>query len=275
MISILTRREREVIDKKLKGKKLSQQDSNYLSRYVRPKLKAIQKIDAKDLFDKLKYNQKAKSIERKIKKIILKNLKNVDSITLYGSVVQNNYKNYNDIDVLVVVKRKFWKKLGEKYKKILEIKNKANKEDINLDLAIYDKKAFQKSYIGNISLIYQLKDKKIIYGKFDLPRKIDLYNVDLQMKLDWSDIDDIRPRGVDIYNALRNVVLVSLLFNKIIDNKKLKDSLNKQIGENLIQKLKNNQESRIERKIALYYLRELSKQIREKLGGNLWEKIEL
>ena len=64
---VLTDKEIEVINKKLLGEKLSQQDSNYLSRYVRPKLREINLIDAKTLLSKLKYCQKALAIENKIK----------------------------------------------------------------------------------------------------------------------------------------------------------------------------------------------------------------
>ena len=272
---ILTRKELEVINKKLTGKKLSQQDSNYLSRFVRPKLKEIQGIDAKLLLDKLEYNQKIFSIEKRIKKIILKKVKDVEAIVIYGSTIQTNYKDYNDVDVLIIVRRKFWEKLSEKYRRILEIKKQAEKYSINLDLEVYNKKEFYEAYPSSPSLIYQLKDKKVIYGKLKLPERIDLRNINLQMKLDWSDIEDIEPKGVDIYKALRNVILVSLLLNKIIDNEKLKESLNKEIGENLIQKLRNNEQSKIEEKLALVYLRELSKKLRERWGGELWGKIEL
>ena len=278
MISILTKHEIKVINKKLEGKRISQQDSNYLSKYVRPKLRAIQEIDAEDLLNKLEYNQKAKAIEQKIKKLLLEKLEEVEAIVLYGSVVQNNYKNYHDIDVLVIIKKRFWKKLGEKYKKIVEIKKEIRKikeYGINLDLEIYDKKTFYDSYPYNISLIYQLKDNKVIYGRLKLPKKLNLHKIDFQMKLDWSELEDIQSEGVDIYRALRNAILVKLLLNKIIDNKKLKQSLNKELGENLVNKLKNNTENKFEKKIALYYLGELLNKLRERLKGELWEKIEL
>ena len=111
---LITKREAEVINKKLQHKKLTQQDSNYLSRYVRPKLREMTEIDSRLLLNKLEYNQKIPAIERYIKNLILKNIKYVSSIVIYGSAIYNNYKNYNDIDVLVAVKKKTWKKLGEK-----------------------------------------------------------------------------------------------------------------------------------------------------------------
>lgn len=49
---------------------------------------------------------------------------------LYGSVVQNNYKDYNDIDILVVTKVKSYEKLGQKYRKIKEVKNILQKKEL-------------------------------------------------------------------------------------------------------------------------------------------------
>lgn len=273
---VLTEKEIEVINKKLLGKKLNQQDSNYLSRYVRPKLREISLIDSKMLLAKLKYRQKSRSIENRIKKNILKNLKNVSAIILYGSAIQTNYQDYNDIDILIVTKSKISKNLGDKAKKIKELKKELNKSEINSDIEIYDKKTIKNACLHNPSMIYQLKDSKIIYGKLKLPdKKKEVYNIDLKMKLDWSDIEDIEPEGADIYKALRNVILIRLILNRIVDNQKLKESLNDEIGKNLIEKLKNNKESKVEKRLALNYLKELAEITRKEIKGGLWEKIEL
>ncbi|MBI2135799.1 hypothetical protein HYU06_01890 [Candidatus Woesearchaeota archaeon] len=111
---VLTDRETEVINKKLSHKRLTQQDSNYLSRYVRPKLKQIAELDTVWLLNSLEYRQKIHSIETKIKLLMLRNVKHVAAILIYGSAIYNNYKDYNDIDVMVLVKKKSWNKLGEK-----------------------------------------------------------------------------------------------------------------------------------------------------------------
>jgi len=272
---IMTQREMQAINKKLSGAKINQQDSNYLSKFVRPKLKEIDSINAKSLLNKLAYNQKAISIEKRIKKIILKKLKNVDSITLYGSAIQENYKNYNDVDVLVIVKRKFWKKLGEKYKTILKIKEQAKKYSINLDLEIYDKKTFQESYSSNISLIYQLKNRKTIYGKLKLANKLTINKLDLRMKVDYSILNDRNPDGQEIYKAIRNLILINLILKKIISNEKLNKSINEEIGKKLISKLKINEESLVQRKIALLYLKELLNLTLRKMKSEKWEKIVL
>jgi predicted nucleotidyltransferase len=274
---IFTEKELEVIQKKLSNSKLSQVDSNYLYKFIKPKLKEINLIDSEKLINKMKYNQKTRHIEARIKKTILNVLDNsgnkVKAIVLYGSVVQTNYKEYNDIDILVITKENI-NPIKKKYKKINEIKKSLEKYSINSDIEIYQEENFKKLYPSSPSLIYQLKDYKLIYGKLKIPDKINLYNTHLHMKLDWSYLDD-NPNGEDIYRALRNIILVRLLLHKIIDNDKLKKTLEEEVGKNLIENLKKNQESKIQRKIALMLLKELEEKTREELGKNQWEKIKL
>lgn len=277
-INMLTKRENDVLNKKLNNKKLTQVESNYLSRSIRHKLIKLEKlkdVDMSLILQKIDYNQKGLSIENKLKKLILKLVNELDSIIIYGSAIQTNYHSYNDIDILILTKRKIWDNIKEKYSLIKEIKIKIKEININSDAQIMQKQDFYKEYPSSPSLIYQLKDSKIIYGRVKISNKIHLHNIDLKMKLDWSNIEDIEPKGAEIYKALRNVILVRLLLNKIVDNQKLKEYLNNEIGKNLIEKLKNNEESVIERKIALNYLNELLKITREEIRGNLWEKIEL
>ena len=157
---ILTRKAVEIINKKLKNKRLTQQDSNYLSRFVRPKLREIITIDAKSLLRKLEYSPKAKPIEGRIKEAILKNLSDVDSIIICGSAIQYNYNKYEDLDVIIAAKKVINSKQKEKI--ILKIKKSA--EDLPMDIQIYSKKSILAQYSHNPSLIYQLKDSKIIYG---------------------------------------------------------------------------------------------------------------
>ncbi len=270
--NIFTKKELKVIEKKLSNNKLTQVDSNYLYKFIRPKLNEIILIDASSLLDKMKYNQKIKHIEEKIKKTILGSL-DVKAIVLYGSVVQTNYKEYNDIDILIITKKEI-STIKEKYKKINEIKKILEKYSIKGDIEMYEESHFKELYPSSPSLIYQLKDHKVIYGKLEIPKKTKLYNTHLHMKLDWSYLDS-NPSGKDIYNALRNIVLVRLLLNGVIDNNKLKQTLNDELGKNLINKLKNNQESKVQRKIALMFLKELEEKTRKELGRPSWEKIEL
>ena len=271
--NIFTKKEMEVIGRKMKNMKLSQTDSNYLTRFIRPKLREMASINADFLLNKMEYNQKIKSVEERIKKTILRSIEDVQAIVIYGSAIQTNYKEYNDVDILIVTKRKTGL-IKEKYKKITEIKQALNKYQIKADIELYDKKTIEKSYSHSPSLIYQLKDKKVIYGRLDLKNKIALYNIDLKMKLDWSNLED-NPEGIEIYKALRNIILVRLLLSKIVDNRKLRECLNEEIGKNLLERLKSNKESKLDRKIALSYLNILLEQTEKEIGDKLWEKIEL
>lgn len=273
MVRILTKKERKIIEKKLSNKKLTQVESNRLSKAIRPKLKEISAIDAEELLKKMEYNQKAYSIEKSIIKVIKENLSEVDAIILYGSVVQNNYHNYNDIDIMIVSKNRIKPEIV-KWRKIKELKYILKNNHITADIEIISRKNLIASYKNSPTLIYQLKDHKVIYGNIKIPNKIEIYNIDLIMKLDWSDLIE-RPAGEEIYSSLRNTILVRLLLNKIIDNRKLKESLYDELGKNLINKLKNNQESKIERKLALNYLKNLIEDTRKQIKGDLWEKIAL
>jgi len=266
MINVLTKREMEVVNKKLRNEKLNQQDSNYLSRFVRPKLREISKINAKELLSKLRYDQKISPIEKKIKDMILKKIKKTKAIVLYGSVVQTNYSEYKDIDILIVTKNKMWKNQKEKNQLIKSLKN----GDLNLDIQIITEKELYSQYSHNPSLIYQLEDRKVIYGKIKLPKKIKLHNIDLRMKLDWSDIQDNSSQ--EIYKSLRNAILVKLLLKKIIDNKILQMEIEEEIGKKTIDNLKNNRASIEEKRLAKLRLKNLIKKLENDLQGEIWEK---
>jgi len=272
---IMTEREKQIMDKKIKGLSLTQNESNILSKVVRPKLREMSKIDATRLLNKLEYNQKARSIENRVKKIILGGIKNVKAVILYGSAIQTNYKEYNDLDVLVVTKNKEWKTSGDKYDLIAHLTKIAKSRDLNLDIQLVDKKSFNLQYPHNPSLIYQLKDSKIIYGAIKIPSKIELSKLDLRMKLDWSDIDDEDSQSSELYQSMRNIILVRLLLNKIVNNEFLKKEVIKELGESLVVKLKNNTASKLERKLALHYIRELSEKTDKEIKESKWEKIVL
>lgn len=277
-LNLLTANENRVMNKKLNHKKLTQVEANYLSRAIRPKLRKLEElkqIDLHSLLQKIQYNQKGRAIEIKIKNLIEKSISKLDSIIIFGSAIQTNYYSYKDIDVLVIVKDKTWNKEKEKYALIKIIKENAKDLGLILDIQILERKTFYLEYSSSPDLIYQLKDCRIIYGDIQIPKRINLSKLDLQMKLDWSDTNEINPKGIEIYKALRNAILVKLLFNKIIDNQRLKQDLYDEAGKNLIDKLKNGNASNIEKKIALSYLNELSRKIREEIRGAPWEKIEL
>lgn len=275
MIKILTRRENEIIGKKLHGQRLTQNESNILSKSVRPKLWAMREVNAEALLRRLEYNQRARSIENRIKKLVIGSVNSVCAIILYGSVVQTNYQGYNDIDVLIVTKRKKWASQGDKHRQIVAMANLAKSQRLNLDIQMVDKKSLSEQYPSNPSLIYQLKDCKIIYGTLKIPSKMALSKLDLRMKLDWSDIDDEESDGSEIYQSLRNILLVQLLVKKIVSNESLRESLDKSLGAHLIEKLRNNTASVSEKKLILQYIKELSDRTDKEIRGASWEKIVL
>lgn len=271
--SILTKKGIQIISKKLENKPLTQQDSNYLSRFVRPKLRDMVEINAGMLLKKLEYNPKSLSIEEKIEKIILKHIKKPEAIIICGSAIQTNYKEYNDIDIIIAIKQILKEKIKMELKKNIEDEGKEN--NLNLDIQIYSKSSIICQYSHNPSLIYQLKDSKIIYGNIKIPNKINLTNLDLKMKLDWSEGLDKNANGKEIYLALRNALLVLLLINKKVDNYQLRDNLTNIIGYDLLIKLKNNSVSKDEKKLALSYLNLLTNHLENLLKEAKWGKIKI
>lgn len=274
MVQILTNKEMKIIHKRLSNKKLSQNERNRLSKAIRPKLREISKIDAAKLLLKIEYLPNSIHIENTIIKIIRTELPEVHSIILYGSAIQTNYTEYNDIDILVITNKKVFSGFFSKAKKIRELINIFKGKNINADIDIIDKKSFITNYSSSPALLFQLKDCKIIYGDINIPEKINLYKVNLHMKLDWSKLDN-DAKGNEIYRAIRNVLLVRLLLNRVIDNSKLIEVLHDELGKNLILKLKNNSESKMEKKYALNYLNQMIKKTRNDIKGELWEKIQI
>ena len=271
---ILTARETEVINKKLNNKRLTQLDSNILTRTIRPKLKQIANINADSLLKRLSYNPKHRAIENKIKNLILSNIKEIEAIILIGSAIQTSYNEYNDIDIITITKKRIRGKKYEKENVIRGLEKQAKKIKLNLDIQIISKKAFLASYSNNPSLIYQLKDHKIISGKIKIPKRINLSKIDLLMKLDWSEPSD-KKNGKEIYECIRNLWLVKLLMRKIIDNNKLSSELINELGRDLISRLKNNRASALEKKLAFNYLIRLLKETEQEIKEAKWEKIAL
>jgi len=269
---ILTDRETEVIEKKLSNKRLTQLDSNILTRSVRPKLRQIKEINADYLLKRISYNPKHRAIENRIKSLITSNVKDTKAIILFGSAVQKGYNEYNDIDILVITKNQIWTKKYDREKNILELEEKAKKTKLNLDIQIISEKSFLSSYSGNPSLIYQLKDRKIIYGSINIPKRIKLSKLNLLMKLDWSDPSGDQT-GREIYECIRNLWLVRLLMEKIVDNNKLSSEIINELGRDLISRLRYNKALPLEKKFALNYLIRMIKKTERELKEAKWENI--
>ena len=271
--SILTKMEQEVINKKLNNKKLTKQDSYYLSVSIRPKLKQMEELNRKNILKRIEYIPKAISMERKMVNIILKKLKNIKAIILYGSAIQTNYSEYKDIDILILTNHKIWENHWQKTDLLNDLENKAKEIGLKLDIQILDVQTFKASYPSNLSLIYQMKDSKIIYGTLNIPKKIELPKINLKMKLDWSELDIPNPSGEEIYNCIRNTLLVKLVLSKIIDNFYLSNYLIEELGKNLIIRLKENKASEIEKKMAINYLNRINDETLNKINEAKWEKI--
>lgn len=271
--SILTKTEEEVIKKKLNNENLTKQDSYYLTTSIRPKLKQAKKLIDRNILKRIEYNQKAIVIEKKIKNLILNEIKDVKAIILYGSAIQTNYSEYKDIDLLIVTKNKTWNNKWEKLKIINKIEDQSKNIGLNLDVQILDLKTLKSIYPYNLSLIYQIKDSKIIHGKINIPRKIKLSKMLLKMKLDWSELSSSNPSGEEIYNCIRNTLLVRLVLNKIIDNFYLSNYLTEELGKNLIMKLKGDNLSDAEKEITIDYLKEINDKTLNEIEESKWEKI--
>lgn len=271
--SILTKTEEEVIKKKLNNENLTKQDSYYLTTSIRPKLKQAKKLIDRNILKRIEYNQKAIVIEKKIKNLILNEIKDVKAIILYGSAIQTNYSEYKDIDLLIVTKNKTWNNKWEKLKIINKIEDQSKNIGLNLDVQILDLKTLKSIYPYNLSLIYQIKDSKIIHGKINIPRKIKLSKMLLKMKLDWSELSSSNPSGEEIYNCIRNTFLVRLVLNKIIDNFYLSNYLTEELGKNLIMKLKGDNLSDAEKEITIDYLKEINDKTLNEIEESKWEKI--
>jgi len=270
--SILTNMEKQVINKRLNNEKLTKQDSYYLSVSIRPKLKQIEELSRKNILKRLEYVPSSKTIERKIKKFMLEEIKDVKAIILYGSAIQTNYSEYKDIDLLVLTKDKICENNWKKMDLLNELENKAENINLKLDIQILDIKTFKEVYSSNLSLIYQMKDSKVIYGNLNIPKKIELSKINLKMKLDWSELG-AKPSGEEIYNCIRNTLLVRLILNRIVDNFYLSNYLIEELGKNLIARLKENKASEIEKKMAISYLNRINEETLNKINGGKWEKI--
>ena len=269
---ILTHKAQQVIHKRIGNRKLTQQDSNYLSRFVRPKLREIATLDAKSLLKRLEYSPKIRAIERRIQRLVLTLVPHVDAIILCGSAIQTNYKDYEDIDLIVATKSVL--KNVEKRECLKKVIEAGEKHGLALDPQIYSKKSILNQYGSSPSLIYQLKDSKVIYGAMQIPSNISLSILDLKMKLDWSEGLDINSDPCELYQAIRNALLVSLLLNKTIDNTRLQQSVADILGNDLLQKLKKNQAAREEKKLVLACLSLLTDYLENELNKKKWEKIE-
>ena len=114
---ILSNREIEVVLKRLDNEHITQTESNYLSRSIRPKLKSAEFAVSAELLSLLDYRRKRYEredslLKEKIIKAVKKGLADdIKAIILFGSYIRNSHTNYRDIDVMVVLNNKTWKNI--------------------------------------------------------------------------------------------------------------------------------------------------------------------
>ncbi|MDP1728823.1 MAG: nucleotidyltransferase domain-containing protein [archaeon] len=103
MRKIFGKKEIQIIEKQLKGIKLTQSERNRLSRDIRKKFEAI-KLLSQDIDEfKLKKGSETKNLIDEIKEVILSDkLKNkIKSIIVFGSFISNEFTFRSDIDISV------------------------------------------------------------------------------------------------------------------------------------------------------------------------------
>jgi len=269
---ILSDREIEVVRKRLQNQHITQTESNYLSRSIRPKLKAAQIATSLGLLSLLNYRRKKYERENKIIKNKLldyfnKNLNKaiIKAVVLYGSYVQNRHTNYRDIDVLIILNKKIWKTSAEKYR--LE-KNIEKNIDLDIDAHLVLYKDLIKVFPYSPLLQTELGHYELIYGNFNLKKKIIinkqyLYTKLLEVELILELGKHIEPRY--IYNALRTCVSIKLFINKIVSNKLIIDNITGNLGHLTTKSLIENKANIVQKEIALKYLTYLYKNLEKKL----------
>ena len=267
---ILSRREIEVVTKRLDNIPITQTESNYLSRSIRPKLKSAAFATKNNLLRLLDY--KRKKYERKdliLNKMILLALKDilrdVQAVIIFGSYIMNRHTNYQDIDIMVVLKRRLWKGTIDKFRLEKNIESRIHsKTDINFVVYKDLKQNFQSSPL----LQTQLEYSKSIYGKINLNKAILINEKYLYAKL--LDIETVIELGKDlegkyIYNGIRGCLAIELFLKKIINNRLIINRIKDDIGESTMESLRKNTANKIQRDIGLRYLKYLYKTLEKKL----------
>ncbi len=261
---ILSRREIDVVRKRLNGKKINQTESNYLSRSVRPKLKAAQKAVSFNLLNKLVYRRKKyERTGRVLRNIILNNIfevidkRKVKAVVLYGSYIRNYHVNYRDIDIIVVLRSKIWDNSVEKIKLERDIENRAN---LNLDVNVIFDKDLQMAYSYSPLFQTEFESYEVIYGILKLNRKREINKDYLYVKL--LEIEPILElwRNLSsrhIYNSLRSCLAIYLFLEKKFGNELILKIMEDNIGKSTVEALAENRANKIQREMGIRYLKYL------------------
>ena len=141
---------------------------------------------------------------------------------------------------MVIVKKKAWERLGEKWQLINRIT-----KNTNIDLKIYEKEEFNNSYPRNLTLIHELSSSKILHGSINLPKR-SVTKLDIMMKIDDSIKvkDMIEENGIsyitgkELYSAIRNICIINQAIDGIINSTILNRLLEELMGRATVQELK-------------------------------------
>ena len=260
---ILSNREIEVVLKRLDNEHITQTESNYLSRSIRPKLKSAEFAVSAELLSLLDYRRKRYEredslLKEKIIKAVKKGLADdIKAIILFGSYIRNSHTNYRDIDVMVVLNNKTWKNSAEKHRLEMAIESSIDvKTDINL--IVYDELISLLPYSPLLQT--ELDDYNIVYGDIKLTKKIIidkeyLYKRLLEVEYVLELGKNIKPKY--IYNAIRDCLSIELFLKKIINNKLIMQTIKNNIGKSTVESLMDNKADLIQKDIALKYLKYL------------------
>ena len=260
---ILSNREIEVVLKRLGNKHITQTESNYLSRSIRPKLKSAEFAVSAELLSLLDYRRKRYEredslLKEKIIKAVKKGLADdIKAIILFGSYIRNSHTNYRDIDVMVVLNNKTWKNSAEKHRLEMAIESSIDvKTDINL--IVYDELISLLPYSPLLQT--ELEDYNIVYGDIKLTKKIIidkeyLYKRLLEVEYVLELGKNIKPKY--IYNAIRDCLSIELFLKKMINNKLIMQTIKNNIGKSTVESLMDNKADLIQKDIALKYLKYL------------------
>lgn len=271
---LLSKREIDVVRKRLHNRHLSQTESNYLSRSIRPKLRAAMMVAETKLLSRLDYRRKKyerdeRVLTRKILRVVYPFLENIKAVVLFGSYIRNNHTQYRDIDILVVVKKKLWKTSYEKYQQEKVIEKEL---DIASDCTLVDYTELCHVFPYSPLLQTELEYQSVVYGNLKVPHKIIINKQYLYKKLlevePFLEIREINPRY--IYNALRTCGAIELFLERKVSNNQIIKLIEDNLGKVTAESLLNATATSIQREIAIRYLKHYYK----KLRGMLYEQKE-
>jgi len=265
--AILSKKEIEVVIKRLNNKHITQTESNYLSRSIRPKLKSAEFAASIELFSLLDYRRKKHEREDKILRekmlhAVKDILNNIKAIILFGSYVRNSHANYKDIDAMIVLKKRLWKNSAEKHR----LKKSIEKTiDLKTDISLMVYSELVKLLPYSPLLQTELENHKILYGNVRVAKKIIINKAYLYRKLLEAEQVLEMGKSIDsryIYNAIRNCLSIELYLKMKVDNKLIIKTIEENIGKATAESLLDNKADTVQRDIAVIYLKYLFRKLK-------------